>query len=94
MKFTVEIGNTEKQMIYFGFNKFWGNIKISVNGKTVKRDLVMFSFDTVRSYEFEVGRKEIHQIRIEKVRPVYLAGLRSNDYKVYVDGTLFKTFRD
>ena len=94
MKFTVEIGENEKQVIFFSFNKFWGNIKISVNGKTIIRDIRTFSVDLVKSYEFKVGEKEIHNIRIEKIRPLLLAGLRSNEYKVYVDGEFYKIFRD
>jgi len=94
MKFTVEIGKIEKQVIFFSFNKFWGNLKISVNGKTIIRDLRTVSADLVKSYEFKVGVKEIHNIRIEKIRPLLLAGLRTNDYKVYVDGELYKAFRD
>ena len=94
MKFTVEIGEKEKQVIYFSFNKFWGNIKISVNGKTIIRDLRMFSFDLVKPYEFKVGDKEIHNVRIEKIRPLVLAAMRSNDYKVYVDGKFYKIFSD
>lgn len=37
MKFTVEIGNKEKQVISYSFNKFWGNVKIAVNGKKNKK---------------------------------------------------------
>ncbi|WP_243346642.1 hypothetical protein [Parabacteroides sp. FAFU027] len=94
MKFTVEIGEIEKQVIFFSFNKFWGNLKISVNGKTIIRDLRTASADLVKSYEFKVGVKEIHNIRIEKIRPLLFAGLRTNDYKVYVDGELYKVFKD
>jgi len=94
MKFTVKIGENEKQEIFFSFNKFWGNLKISVNGKTIIRDIRIFSVDLVKPYEFKVGEKEIHNIRIEKIRPLLLAGLRTNDYKVYVDGEFHKVFRD
>ena len=50
----------------FTLQDFWGNIKISVNGKTIIKDIRMFSVDLVKSYEFKVGEKEIHNIRIEK----------------------------
>lgn len=94
MKFTVEIGENEKQVILFSFNKFWGNLKISVNGKAIIRDIRLFSINLVKPYEFKVGEKEIHNIRIEKIRPLVLAGFRSNDYKIYVDGEFYKVFRD
>lgn len=94
MTFTVEIGTNEKQIIFFSFNKFWGNIKISVNNKTIIRDIIMFSTSLVKPYEFKVGEKEIHNIIIEKIRPLAFAGMRSNDYRVDGDGELYKVFRD
>ena len=94
MKFTVEIGENEKQVIFFRFNKFWGNLKISVNGKTILKDVRMFSVNLVKQYEFKVGQTEIHNIRIEKIRPLIFAVFRTNDYKIYVDGNLYKEFKD
>jgi hypothetical protein len=94
MKFTVEIGENEKQVIFFSFNKFWGNLKISVNGKTILKDVRMFSVNLVKQYEFKVGQTEIHNIRIEKIRPLIFAGFRTNEYKIYVDGNLYKEFKD
>ena len=54
----------------------------------------MFSVNLVKQYEFKVGQKEIHNIRIEKIRPLLFAGFRTNDYKIYVDGNLYKEFKD
>jgi len=94
MKFTVEIGENEKQVIFFSFNKFWGNLRISVNGKTILKDVRMFSVNLVKQYEFKVGQTEIHNIRIVKIRPMLFAGFRTNEYKIYVDGNLYKEFKD
>jgi spermidine/putrescine-binding protein len=94
MKFTVEIGKEEKQVISYSFNKFWGTVKIMVNGKKVKSDLRMYSFDLSKTYEFIVGLNEKHDIKIEKIRPLFNAGFRSNTYKIFVDDQLFKEFKD
>jgi len=94
MEFTVEIGENEKQLIFFSFNKFWGNLKILVNEKKVISDFLTFSRGLIRSYEFKVGTNETHEIKIEKIRPQLLAGIRTNTYKVYVDGNLFRQFKD
>ena len=94
MKFTVEIGSQEKQVIGYSFNKFWGNVTITVNGKKIKSDFRMFSASLSSIYEFQVGFRERHTIKIEKVRPLVMAGFRSNSYKVYVDDILFEEFVD
>jgi hypothetical protein len=94
MKFTVEIGNEEKQVINYSFNKFWGNVKITVNGKKVKDDFRLYSLDLVKTYEFIVGLNERHDIKIQKIRPLFNAGFRSNTYRIFVDNELFKEFKD
>ncbi len=94
MKFIVEIGNEEKQVIDYSFNKFWGNVKITVNGKKIKSDFRLYSVDLTKTYEFAVGVDEKHLIKIEKIRPLSLAGFRSNTYRIFVDDQLFKEFKD
>jgi len=94
MKFTVEIGNKEKQVISYSFNKFWGNVKIAVNGKKIKSDFRLYSLDLTKTYEFAVGVNEKHDIKIQKIRPLIAAGFRSNTYRIYVDDELFKEFKD
>jgi hypothetical protein len=94
MKFTVEIGKEEKQIISYSFNKFWGNVKITVNGKKVKSDFRMYSLELSKVYNFSVGQNEKHEIKIEKIRPQFNAGFRSNTYRIFVDNELFKEFKD
>ncbi|OCB71834.1 hypothetical protein B0A79_14960 [Flavobacterium piscis] len=94
MKFTVEVGEKEKQIISYSFNKFWGNVKIIVNGKKVKSDFRLYSTNLSKIYDFEVGTIEKHHIKIEKIRPLIMAGYRSNTYKIYVDEELFKVYKD
>ncbi len=94
MKFEFEAGKTEKSLVRFRFNKFWGNVCISVNGKVRLRDFRMYSKELVASWDLIVGVAEQHRIRIEKIRPLLLAGFRSNTYKVYIDGKFFKEYAD
>lgn len=94
MKFTVEIGEKEKQTISYSFNKFWGNVKIKVNNKKVVSDFRLYSSTVSKIYNFEVGTFEKHTIQIEKIPPLIMAGFKSNIYKVYVDEELIKTYKD
>ena len=45
-------------------------------------------WERIRSWDFEVGQAERHYIRIQKKRPMLLAGFRPSTYRVYVDGDL------
>ena len=49
-----------------------------------------FSVKLTRSWERQVGP---HLVRIEKRRPLLLAGFRPSDYKVFVDGRLIAEAR-
>jgi hypothetical protein len=42
----------------------------------------------VRSWELEVGSEEKHRVRIDKIRPQILAGLRPSVFQVYIDDKL------
>jgi len=88
MKFEFEVDNDR---IGFKFNKFWGSVAISVNGKVRLRDFRMYSRQLVASWEFKIPR---HHIRIDKIRPLYFSGFRSNTYKVYIDGRLHREYKD
>jgi hypothetical protein len=47
---------------------------------------VDFSFDQF------VGNLELHQIAIEKKRKLFLAGLRPQRYRIFIDGQLAQTY--
>jgi hypothetical protein len=94
MKIEFEVGYLEQHKVFFSFNKFWGGVVIKVDGKKIIGDLRTISFSLTKAYQFRVGSKEFHEVKIEKIRPLLFAGFRSNDYKVYVDGVLVKECRD
>lgn len=52
------------------------------------RDLRVFSVRTTKTYRFPVGKDEVHQVQIDKIRPLALAGVRRQQVKAYVDGVL------
>ncbi|HEV8061126.1 MAG TPA: hypothetical protein VGP68_14700 [Gemmataceae bacterium] len=51
------------------------------NSKTTPTNLV-------RSWELEVGSTEKHRVRIDKIRPQILAGLRPSVFQVFIDEKL------
>lgn len=88
MQLTFEVGEKERHEVLFAFDKIWGGLSISVDGRKVIRDFRLFSLSTVKTYELEVGDRETHHVRIDKHRKVLAAGLREQPVKAYVDGQL------
>ena len=92
MQFSFEVGLEEKHVVSLNFNQMMGQLSISVDDREVIRELRMLSLSLVKKYEFVVGVNEQHAVRIEKERKLFLAGLRNQKYRVYVDGRLIKEY--
>lgn len=86
MQFEFEVGTAEKTTIRFCYNRLLCMVSIFVNGRRILRDFRLYSRQLVTSWDFIAGNAEQHRIRIEKVRPLYLSGLRSDTYKAYANG--------
>jgi len=83
-----DVGVTERHLVQFSFNKFWGNLSIKVDGANVVQTVRLGSIELVKRYEFVVGVHEQHHVRIEKHRQQLFAGFRPQPVYAYVDGQL------
>lgn len=92
MQFSFEVGSDEKHVVTLDYNQMVGLMSISVDGREVIREERMFSLSLVRKFEFDVGASERHRVRIEKERKLFLAGVRNQKYRVYVDGQLIREY--
>lgn len=92
MQFSFVVGVNERHQVDFSFDQFIGNLEIKVDGRQVVSDFRMFSLSLTQRYEFTVGANEKHQIAIEKRRKLFLAGLRPQQYSVFIDGRLVQTY--
>lgn len=92
MQFSFEVGSDEKHVVALDYNQTIGLMSISVDGREVVREKRMFSLSLVRRYEFAVGTGERHIVRVEKERKLFLAGVRNQKYRVYVDGQLMREY--
>jgi hypothetical protein len=93
MKFTVEVGETEKIKIEFSRNWITGAMNTMADGVRVAYEdpfaaSTHFSTRSKRRYTFTVGRVEKHDVAVEKERQFLLAALRPQTYRVFVDGVL------
>lgn len=92
MKFSFTVGTSEPHRVDFLFDQFLGNLEIKVDGQTVVKDFRMFSLKLTKRYELTVGVKEKHHVVIEKKRKLFLAGIRPQQYRVFIDGQLAQTY--
>jgi hypothetical protein len=92
MNFSFEVGTAERHLVSFDFNQTWGNLSITVDGQVLVNDLRMLSLALTKTYTFEIGTRERHTVRIEKKRKLFLAGLRPQKYRVFVDNHLLHEY--
>lgn len=92
MQFSFEVGQYEKHIVMLNYEQMIGLLTIHVDGREVVKELHMFSLSLVKKYEFIVGVQERHHVLIEKERKLFLAGVRKQKYRVYVDGQLIKEY--
>jgi len=92
MQFSFMVGVSEQHRVDFSFDQFIGNLEIRVDGQPLVKDFRMLSLKLTKRYEFVIGTQEQHQIAIEKKRKLFLAGLRPQQYRVFIDGQLVQTY--
>lgn len=92
MQFSFVVGTNEKHQVDFSFDQMIGNLVIRVDGQPVVQDFRMLSLSLTKRYELTVGNQEQHQVVIEKKRKLFLAGLRPQKYRVFIDGALAQTY--
>jgi hypothetical protein len=91
MQFSFMVGVNEKHRVDFSFDQFIGNLEIRIDEQQAVKDFRMFSVSLTKRYEFTVGEQEKHDIVIEKKRKLFLAGLRPQQYRIFIDGQLVQT---
>jgi hypothetical protein len=88
VKFTIEIGESEKNRLEYNFNQLTGNLLVKINEKPVKKSRRLINEPVLEILVFEVGDTEKSTVRIEKERK-QLLGSRN---RLYVNNRLVKVF--
>lgn len=89
MQFEFEVGVRERHQVEFSFSQVLGTVRIDVDGETALRRFPLFSMALTKRFEFRVGQDEVHEMVVEKSRPLLLAWMRRQTCQVFVDGELF-----
>jgi hypothetical protein len=88
VKFTIEIGENERNRLEYNFNQLLGSLVIKVNEKPVRESRRLFNEPILEVDLLVVGRRETALVRIEKER-TSLLGHRN---RLYINDRLFKVF--
>lgn len=84
MKFTLEFGETDTNLLEFSFNQLLGTCVIKVNHDVVKKHTRLFSEPLQETHEVDVAGSEVWHVRIEKERKL----LFGQKYRVFVNERL------
>jgi hypothetical protein len=88
VKFTIEIGESEKNRLEYNFNQLTGNLLVKINEKPVRKSRRLINEPVLEILVFEVGVSEKATVRIEKERK-QLLGSRN---RLYVNNRLVKVY--
>jgi hypothetical protein len=89
MKFTIEVGEVEKQRVEFSFNQLLGRTVIRSNGRDLKKSVRLFSEPLFDRHIFDFAEKERVELKIEKQR----RNLFASRYFVFVNNRLTQCFQ-
>jgi hypothetical protein len=85
MKFTIEVGEHEKNTLEYSFNQLLGTLTIRVNAKEIKRATRLFNEPVKEVHVITVGETDV---RIEKER----GQLYRQKNRLYINNRLVKVF--
>jgi len=68
MRFSVQVGNTDKHLVEFNFNQLYGTLVIRVDNQAVFQSKRIFNEPVREVYHFVIDGAEKSDVRIEKRR--------------------------
>ena len=86
MKFSIDVGENEKNRLEYQFNQLLGTLSIKVNGKSVKKSMRLINEPVAEVHIVVVGKNERSTVRIEKERK----SLLGQKNRLYVNNRLVK----
>jgi hypothetical protein len=89
MKFTIEVGEVERQRVEFSFNQLLGRTVIRSNGRELKRSVRLFSEPLFDTHVLDFAEKERIELKIEKQRQ----SMFDSRYLVFVNNRLTQCFQ-
>lgn len=88
MDLSFDVGVSERHRVCFSFRRLSGALAITVDGADVVRETRAVSPKRLAAWDFVVGERERHEVRIEKHRRGRLSRLRRQAVSAFIDGRL------
>ena len=85
---TINIGKKEKHKVSFHEQRLLGYGSVRIDGKEITRRTIFFGDN---EFNFQVGEKEIHSIKLI-VKIPWFPLIRKWTYELYIDGKYHRTF--
>lgn len=89
MRFKFELGETEKHVIEYEFNQWFGKLTIKVDSHLVQQSQRLFSEPVREDFTLTVGVNERYTVRIEKQRKKLYGQLN----RVFVNNRLTQLYQ-
>jgi hypothetical protein len=86
MKFSIQFGKTETNLLEYSFNQLLGASTIELNHQVVRKHTRWFSEPIEETYEMEAGTHERWHVKIEKHRKL----LYGQACRVFLNQRLYK----
>jgi hypothetical protein len=90
LDFEFDVGDHERHRVHYSYDQFWGPWKVEVDGRIVLKGVRMMSWRLRKSYRFQVGELERHEVVLELTREGYYAGIRPQNCRVFIDGNFIE----
>lgn len=90
MRFSFKVGLKEVHQIDFESERMLGRTKILIDGQDFIQRHKFVNGD--RNFEFNIGREEVHNVKINLHMPFLYGAYRKWECSVIIDGVLWKTF--
>lgn len=84
MKFSLEVGHSDRHLVEFNFNQLCGTLVIRVDNRPIFQSTRIFNEPVHEVYQFVIDGDEKSEVRIEKRR----RPLIGHHNTVYVNGRL------
>ena len=88
VKVSIEIGESEKNLLDYEFNQLLGSLVIKLNGRPIKEARRLINEPVQEVHVIVVGKNERSTVRIEKERK----SLLGHKNRLYVNDRLLKVF--
>jgi len=88
MRFSLEVGNTDKHLVEFNFNQLYGTLLIRVDNRPIFQSKRIFNEPVREVYHFVIDGTEKSDVRIEQRRKPLIG----HHDTVFVNDRLTKVF--